>query len=144
MTDQGALRAFDAQELAWFSEHGRAVQLLARSPLSELLIVGWRPGQQSSFHDHGDSESIVVLLCGRLSARNDSVHLELTPGQILLTPRGVKHQMTNIGDEPALTVHIYAPPVGGNPSAPFRDLSAAVPADCMPDPSWYQGERIGS
>ncbi len=144
MTDHGALRAFDAEALAWFSEHGRAVQLLARSPQSELLIVGWQPGQQSSFHDHGDSESIVVLLRGRLAARNDSVHWGLGPGQILLTPRGVKHQMTNIGDEPALTVHIYAPPVGGNPSAPFRDLSAIAPGDRVPDPGQQQGERTGS
>jgi oxalate decarboxylase/phosphoglucose isomerase-like protein (cupin superfamily) len=53
-------------------------------------------------------------------------------GEVLVTPRGVHHEMRNDGPEPASTLHVYAPPTGRPVSPPFIDRTE-VPTDTRTD-----------
>jgi quercetin dioxygenase-like cupin family protein len=115
--------AFDCRDLAWFSSAGRAVQRLYAAGPCEVLLVCWAAGQRSSSHDHGHSESVVVIVEGRLVAVEDGVERECGPGSVIVTPVGSTHQLRKDSAEPAMSVHVYAPPVTGEVSQPFRDLT---------------------
>jgi mannose-6-phosphate isomerase-like protein (cupin superfamily) len=119
--EKSPLRVIDPAELAWFTPEGRTVQRLSMSQRCEVLIVGWEPGQETSYHDHGDAESVVVVLSGEMVARNGDDELVVGTGQALLTPQGVHHQMRHNGPGRAVTLHIYAPPPGKPVSQPFID-----------------------
>ena len=106
-----------------FSPEKRYVTRLYRSKEAEILVVCWEPGQSSSAHSHGDSESIVMVLEGKILVTLASKEQELEKHQIVVTPRGVQHRMANVSDGRSVTLHIYAPSTSTPISQPFRDLS---------------------
>ncbi|GAA1973001.1 cupin domain-containing protein [Kitasatospora viridis] len=116
-----ALPSMDLAALRWFDPAGRAVQRLHASEQCDVIVVGWEAGQQSSYHDHGVSESVVIVVEGRITAESEGATRVLGPAEVLVTPRGAHHRMRNDGPERAVTFHVYAPPMSGGVSAPYRD-----------------------
>ena len=49
------------------SEYAR--NLVCRTPRFELLVLCWRPGQQSTIHDHGGSLNAIRVHRGELTSR---------------------------------------------------------------------------
>jgi quercetin dioxygenase-like cupin family protein len=123
--DDFPLVGVDLAALRWFDPRGRAVQRLYASAQCDVLLVGWEPGQQSSYHEHGGSESVVYVLEGRITAENEGVKRVYGPFSVVITPRAAYHRMSNDGPEPAMTLHIYAPPMPGGVSQPYRDHTAS-------------------
>ncbi|MEU8926711.1 cupin domain-containing protein [Kitasatospora sp. NPDC048545] len=119
-----ALPHMDLSELRWFSDRGRAVQRLYTSEQCDVIVVGWEAGQESSYHEHGVSESIVVVVEGRITAESEGAARVLGPSEVLVTPRGSFHRMRNEGPGKAVTFHVYAPPMQGGVSAPYIDHTA--------------------
>ncbi len=109
------------QDLPEFSPQGRSVLRLYRSPESEILLVCWEPGQESSTHDHGSSESIVHVLQGSLIA-NPGGRL-IREREMVITPRGAIHQLVNSSSSRAVSLHVYSPRLHTPISPPFKDLT---------------------
>jgi quercetin dioxygenase-like cupin family protein len=109
-----------------FASEGRMVQRLHRSPEADVLLVCWEPGQRTRYHDHGRSESTVVVLAGRLRVRSGADERHVGPHDLVVTPRGAFHEMQNDGAQRAMTLHVYAPPLEGPISAPFIDHTVAL------------------
>ena len=109
-----------------FSPDNRFVTRLYKSAASEILIVCWEPGQKSSTHSHGESESIVMVLEGKMKVRTGEQERVLSKYEIVITPRGMTHQMTNDPSCRSVTLHIYAPSTKTPVSQPFRDLSPQI------------------
>lgn len=118
---------FDPQTYLWFSSEGRAVQRLHASEESDVLLVCWEPGQGTSYHDHGISESLVIILEGELGFRSHDEERTARPFEVLICPRGAAHQMRNASKSRAVTLHVYSPPLVGPVSHPYIDKSAANP-----------------
>jgi predicted metal-dependent enzyme (double-stranded beta helix superfamily) len=92
--------------------------LLALTDLFEAWAIGWPPGGRIDLHDHGRSSGAVVVATG-----------VLTETTVRSTERGVAvigthrlaagehrrfgphyvHDLTNDGDQRAVSVHVYGP-----------------------------------
>lgn len=85
----------------------------------EAWLLTWLPGQGTEWHDHGGSAGAFITLQGSLTERHAEVGYgppriipvarDLVAGT--LRPFGSRHlhQVTNQGDEPAVSLHVYAP-----------------------------------
>jgi cysteine dioxygenase len=69
-----------------FAKDHYARNLVCRTPTFELLVLCWRPGHESTIHDHAGSLNAIRV------------------------DRGGIHQLANTSDEHLVTVHVYAPP----------------------------------
>ncbi|MFN7135572.1 MAG: cysteine dioxygenase [Myxococcales bacterium] len=97
----------------------------ARIPLAvsrhwELVLVSWLPGQASAVHDHGGSHGASVLLAGALletSFRRQGRRLvpvrrrRVQRGQAMLEGHGGIHRVANDAERPAISLHLYSPPL---------------------------------
>jgi len=93
---------------------------LASEPDFEAWLLTWVPGQGTDWHDHGGSAGAFVVVRGTLTERHATVS-PLAPPRIEAEPRalgegslrafGTKHihQVTNLGIEPAVSLHVYSP-----------------------------------
>lgn len=123
--DDFPLAGVDIAALRWFDSAGRAAQRVYTSDQCDVLLVGWEPGQQSSYHGHGRSESVVFVVEGRITAESEGGEQEYGPLSLVVTPQSARHRMRNDGPERALTLHIYAPPMDGGVSQPYRDHTSS-------------------
>jgi predicted metal-dependent enzyme (double-stranded beta helix superfamily) len=104
-----------------------ARHLLYRDPKGRFVVAAmvWQPGQGTPIHDHDGSWGLLGLVQGSLRVVNyHSETDEVSPGVVPLTPdppylpcAGGKesvcgcadvHQVTNLGEELAVSVHVYA------------------------------------
>jgi quercetin dioxygenase-like cupin family protein len=89
------------------------VRLLGNS-LYEAWLLGWAPGQHVGMHDHGDAAGAYFVLTGQLRealpARRRSV-TDLSAGSTGVVGRGQLHDVGNVSDAPALSIHVYSPPL---------------------------------
>lgn len=82
----------------------------------EVWLIGWWPGQHIAHHDHGGANGALIVVDGELveevhrpdlrstssAARRRGSTVELGPSLI--------HQVSNLGDVPATSIHAYSPP----------------------------------
>lgn len=110
-----------------FAADAYARNLVCRTPTFELLVLCWKPGQESTIHDHAGSLNAITVNRGALTSRifvpaagvpagSGPVVLDhvdtFRPGQGWTgVGRGGIHQLANTGDEDLVTVHVYAPPL---------------------------------
>jgi predicted metal-dependent enzyme (double-stranded beta helix superfamily) len=100
--------------------------LVCRTPDFDLLVLCWRPGQQSVIHDHGESLSVVRVVNGHLTSRMFEKSGQPTPSDItvrktadeILTDNafacvdhGEIHQLANVNGPDLVTLHCYARPL---------------------------------
>jgi cysteine dioxygenase len=100
--------------------------LVCRTPTFELLVLCWRPGHESTIHDHAGSLNAIRVYRGELTSRifgpaagrpagTGPVELvaeeRVKPGGWTGVDRGGIHQLVNTAEEDLVTVHVYAPPL---------------------------------
>lgn len=96
-----------------FDPRQRWYARLAAGPDHEVWALSWLPGQGTDLHDHGGSSGAFLVLAGVLTEETVSGaglrphHLTAGAGR-RFGSRHV-HQVTNRGDEPAVSVHAYRP-----------------------------------
>ncbi|MFF5173490.1 cysteine dioxygenase [Micromonospora sp. NPDC000089] len=79
----------------------------------EVWALSWLPGQGTDLHDHGGSSGAFLVVAGELTEET-VVGGELRPHRLAagagrrFGPRHV-HVVTNRGDVPAVSVHVYRP-----------------------------------
>ena len=90
----------------------------------EAWLLTWLPGQGTPWHDHGGSAGSFVVLQGVLTEevagyrqaadldgtrRVSASGVRLTPGDQRTFGTRHLHRVTNIGPDPAVSLHVYAP-----------------------------------
>ena len=108
------------QPLITFDPWSRQYVRLASGSGVEAWLLTWLPGQGTEWHDHGGSAGAFLAVRGTLTERQAMVQRDAPPrirpevrtiATGMLRPFGVKHvhRVTNEGDEPAVSLHAYAP-----------------------------------
>jgi predicted metal-dependent enzyme (double-stranded beta helix superfamily) len=89
------------------------------APAWEAWVLTWLPGQGTVIHDHGGSAGAFVVVQGALTEETYGVRsLGLKPAERQLAIGRVRafssrhvHRVTNTGDVPTISVHVYAPAI---------------------------------
>jgi hypothetical protein len=115
-----------------FDPRGRWYQRLSADDRHEVWLLSWLPGQGTDLHDHGESAGAFVVVRGRLTERTvvpavgdgrplSDVDSTVAGRRARLATRdhaagtgrrfgrGHIHEITNLADEPAVSVHVYGP-----------------------------------
>ena len=108
-----------------FAEGHYTRNLVCRTPGFELLVLCWKPGHESTIHDHVSSLNAITVFGGELASRTfmpsggrppGTGPVEMTgeegvrPGRGWIgVDRGGIHQLANTSDDDLITVHVYAP-----------------------------------
>jgi mannose-6-phosphate isomerase-like protein (cupin superfamily) len=79
-------------------------------------VICWSEDQDTGFHDHDQSGAAVAVISG--SVREERLTLggaprgrELGAGARFTVPPVAIHRVLHAGDEPAVTIHVYSPPL---------------------------------
>ncbi len=79
-------------------------------------VICWSEDQDTGFHDHDESGAGIAVISGRvreerlrLGAEPDS--REFGPGEVATVPPVAIHRVLHAGDQPAVTIHAYSPPL---------------------------------
>ncbi|MBE3032005.1 MAG: cysteine dioxygenase family protein [Actinobacteria bacterium] len=109
-----------------FAKDHYARNLVCRTPTFELLVLCWRPGQESTIHDHAGSLNAISVYRGELTSRvfvpaagrpagagpvEPLAEERVRPGGWTGVDRGGIHQLANTAQEDLVTVHVYVPPL---------------------------------
>jgi cysteine dioxygenase type I len=97
---------------------------------SEAWVIGWPPGAETGWHDHGGSRGAFVTATGQLAEQSIAVELPTEGWRTLELVEGVDreralpagrgrafgprhvHQVVNVSEEEhAVSVHVYYPPL---------------------------------
>jgi predicted metal-dependent enzyme (double-stranded beta helix superfamily) len=108
-----------------FSAETYARNLVCRTPFFELLVLCWRPGQQTTIHDHAGALNAIRVHCGVLTSRvftathgtgvgagpvRQVAEQHVLPDDPLVgVDRDGIHQLVNASLDDLVTVHVYAP-----------------------------------
>lgn len=112
---------------ACFSKDQYARNLVCRTPDFELLVLCWKPGHESTIHDHVDSLNAIRVYRGELTSRlfRPVTGQPVGAGPVEMTGedqiragrswigvdrRGI-HQLADTSGDDLVTVHVYAPPL---------------------------------
>jgi hypothetical protein len=86
---------------------------LDSSPYLQIWLVGWPVGTGTGWHDHGKSAGAFLTVSGSL--REQTFHGHRRIDRTLSAGAGRSfgpdhiHHITNVGLDPALSVHLYTP-----------------------------------
>jgi quercetin dioxygenase-like cupin family protein len=87
---------------------------LIATPEYDVWLLHWPPGTSVAPHDHGQSAGAFAVAAGELYEIRWSGGMRrrrrVVRGESVTVPRGVVHDVL-AGDGPALSVHVYSPPL---------------------------------
>lgn len=79
----------------------------------EVWLVAWPPGTSAGWHDHGRSGGAMRVVRGSLThqtwGEGRMTEVDLRQMDEFSFVPGLVHNMTNVGDAIALSVHAYSP-----------------------------------
>jgi mannose-6-phosphate isomerase-like protein (cupin superfamily) len=87
---------------------------------AQIWLLSWLPGQGTPLHDHGASAGAFAVARGTLTERvvarprsgqPRQSTADLTAGRVRHFGPHHVHQVVNTGSEPAVSVHVYTPPL---------------------------------
>lgn len=94
----------------------RRCQLLDRRPEHEVWVLWWPPGRRTDLHDHGHASGAFAIAAGTLTERVPArrpdrgpveVTRQLSVGRVRAFGPHYRHQVSNTGTVPAVSVHVY-------------------------------------
>ncbi len=115
----------DVQEYVRFKPDTYNRQSIRKTANYELLVLSWQPGQQSSIHCHSGSRGWMLNIQGcvveylyQLCQQGDEISLQderksqcyQATWSYIDDKRGA-HRIAVEGSTPAVTLHLYAPPI---------------------------------
>ena len=88
----------------------------------DVWLEAWLPGQATGWHDHAGASGVLVVARGELEERVSVLNGVFT--QVRHIPEGAArrmrrrevHNLTNVSLAPAVSVHVYSPPLGATRS----------------------------
>ncbi|KAA6456699.1 cysteine dioxygenase [Acidobacteria bacterium AB60] len=94
------------------STERRWYERLYQGPSHDIWVISWLPGQSTGFHDHGDSSGAFVVATGVLQEhRPAELPLVIHPGQGRAFGPDCVHDVRNVSQAPAISIHAYSPPL---------------------------------
>jgi predicted metal-dependent enzyme (double-stranded beta helix superfamily) len=83
----------------------------------EAWLICWHAGNDTGFHDHDRSAGAVGVVAGRvreetLVVGGEPAVREVAAGGVFSFDATDIHRVLHLGDEPAVTLHLYSPPLG--------------------------------
>jgi quercetin dioxygenase-like cupin family protein len=104
------------RDLVRHTAEERHFALLSRDDDVEVWVVSWMAGHDTGFHDHDDSAAAIVVLEGevedqRLTLGGAPRARRYGAGQTFAVAPAAIHRVRHAGDEPAVTLHAYSPPL---------------------------------
>jgi mannose-6-phosphate isomerase-like protein (cupin superfamily) len=115
----GIARAAFADPAEWrpavrYDEEGRWYTRLRVADDHEVWLLSWLPGQGTGIHDHGGSAGAFLVASGSLREHTFDAYgaetvRDLSIGDIRPFDARHVHEVHNIGDEPAVSLHVYGP-----------------------------------
>jgi mannose-6-phosphate isomerase-like protein (cupin superfamily) len=131
------LTRFYADEVAsgrfpWieFDADERWHQRLYRDRRVDIWVISWLPEQGTRLHDHGGSSGAFTVLSGALTesvpsgyqdARMRVRDTDVRAGSSVRFGRHYIHDVRNLANRPAISVHAYSPPLT---SMTYYDVAA--------------------
>ena len=95
---------------------GLRYTLLLETPAYEAWLIAWPSGTGLALHDHGTSEAAVEVVRGRLRERYASREglrtRWLRAGDRVALPCDHVHELLNLDETEAVSVHVYGPRLG--------------------------------
>ena len=88
---------------------------LAADERGEAWLLSWLPGQHTDWHDHGGSAGAFVVVSGSLTELVPTGEGAVVQSRLLRAGAGRSfgashvHRVSNDGDLPAVSIHVYAP-----------------------------------
>lgn len=109
------------------ARRGYSRTLVHRSDAFEILVLHWEPGAVSAIHDHGGAHCWFAVASGAVGVENyrrfdngstDGFARIGAEGRLLLHSGEIDYREDDVhlhrcfaGDEPAVTLHVYAKPI---------------------------------
>ncbi|OLT34669.1 cysteine dioxygenase [Actinomadura sp. CNU-125] len=90
---------------------GRWYERLHHDGDHEIWLISWLPGQSTGLHDHGGSRGAFAVALGTLEERDLGAARHLSPGGSRSFGADYVHEVRNVSDAPAISVHAYSPPL---------------------------------
>lgn len=86
--------------------------VVAGTPRSQAATMVLKPGQSTGGDDnvHTGADQWLYVISGRGEATVERRTVGIETGELLLIEAGERHEIRNTGDEPLVTVNVYAPP----------------------------------
>lgn len=86
--------------------------VVAGTERSQAATMVLAPGQSTGGPDnrHADSDQWLLVRSGTGTATVEGADYDLSPGALVLLEAGEAHEIRNDGDDPLVTVNVYAPP----------------------------------
>ena len=83
-------------------------------PYAGAWLICWMPGHDTGFHDHDHSSGAVTVVSGQVREERIGADWHVTgttygPGDVFSFVSGDIHRMLHVGDEPAVSIHVYSP-----------------------------------
>jgi mannose-6-phosphate isomerase-like protein (cupin superfamily) len=87
-------------------------KVVASTRSSQAAMMVLPPGESSEEfgNEHPQSEQWLFVVSGSGRARVEKRRLAIKENSLLLIEKGEKHQITNTGRRPLVTVNFYVPP----------------------------------
>jgi len=109
------------QKFTFWKKEGYARNCIERTSTYELILICWKPGDQSPVHGHDEQKCWVHQVDGTLKEdrfneeNGELVHcnsMELSPGTLsYMEDRMGYHSLTNRSTQRAMTLHLYISPI---------------------------------
>jgi len=97
---------------------GRWFERIRLDERYDAWLLGWAPGHELDFHDHGGSAGAFHVVRGALLERHTARHSADDPCDRVLLARSTTsfgsdhvHSVSAAGRAPALSIHVYSPPL---------------------------------
>jgi quercetin dioxygenase-like cupin family protein len=88
---------------------------IASTDAYSAWVIAWPAGTGLALHDHDGSAAAVHVVSGRLRERyvvaDDLAVRWLDTGSTTLLPADHRHEVVNVGNDEAISVHVYSPPL---------------------------------
>jgi mannose-6-phosphate isomerase-like protein (cupin superfamily) len=112
----GRARVLAARPEEWLSRvrlsaEGRWYERIHRDDSHEIWLISWLPGQGTGFHDHGRSAGAFAVALGDLEEYDIAGARTVAAGQVRGFGPGYVHDVRNVAAAPAVSVHVYSPPL---------------------------------
>jgi mannose-6-phosphate isomerase-like protein (cupin superfamily) len=125
---------------------------LRSTPLYDVWLLSWEPGQATELHDHGGSSGAFHVLTGELRetvavGTSTSVRLSdrtLGAGRTVAFGATHVHDVAHAGDGPSASLHVYSPPLH---SMSYYDTTGGTlrrrdtVATSVPEPTWSRRDH---
>jgi quercetin dioxygenase-like cupin family protein len=94
----------------------RVYEQIWNAPDVNAWLICWSHDQDTGFHDHHHSAAAIAVIAG--AVREERLRLgdpprarTISAGKTFTVPPVAIHRVLHAGDEPAVTLHAYSPPL---------------------------------